>query len=532
MTNTGQGQHQTFNQNFTSKKRPSFNNPNKERPSSFAPVKHHYGLPPGDRPADLPAKPTGADTSNHSNQFVAEGNNENEQAHGNNTIDENDSSEEIDFHFGSANYFNFFHRNSCKHDEPIRILHPIPAIQDDKPIIRAVDEAQSVSSKYARPTNLEVYMLPANKTLRWGTLRHDPVFKEIDVDSPSIPIEELGHWLQEREKNQLAAAVQYDRLPATISLPQEESYDPPIKNEQHIQQEHEQALCIKQEFNRDDYHSGHSPAAQSQLQSPVDMSVSSPTQGSQRPKSRVCTPSLEAQGTPGTGSADDAWAPQPGESQVAREEYKDPTEALLASLGVTGSPKPICDDNTMSIDPLAEPYDPYNKYDFLPMRPTHADKSRRGRQDSGYVSAHPSHSRDDYFANHWNGSIHPPPPPPPRPPRLPKSRQSSIESPHSDNNEDHAKYERRGSHPENNTSNGMETFEGDSPLTPTEAELLGHVPFAPDENRDRKSEQMRQIDDVTPKFRRRQPRVEPAYRYVLIFLVPRNYRLSGHSRRW
>jgi len=55
-------------------------------------------------------------------------------------------------------------------------------------------------------------------------------------------------------------------------------------------------------------------------------------------------------------------------------------------------------------------------------------------------------------------------------------------------------------------------IQGSSPLTPTSAEPLGHDIQKPHERSNRrKPEPLRQVDDVTPKLKRRQPKVADAY---------------------
>jgi hypothetical protein len=57
--------------------------------------------------------------------------------------------------------------------------------------------------------------------------------------------------------------------------------------------------------------------------------------------------------------------------------------------------------------------------------------------------------------------------------------------------------------------------QGSSPLTPTSPEGNGHDYAVPHERKVvKKPAPLRQEDDVTPKLKRRQPKVADAYRYV------------------
>jgi len=57
--------------------------------------------------------------------------------------------------------------------------------------------------------------------------------------------------------------------------------------------------------------------------------------------------------------------------------------------------------------------------------------------------------------------------------------------------------------------------QGSSPLTPTSAEGFAHENTVLGERKAvKKPVPLRQVDDVTPKLKRRQPKVADAYRYV------------------
>jgi hypothetical protein len=162
-----------------------------------------------------------------------------------------------------------------------------------------------------------------------------------------------------------------------------------------------------------------------------------------------------------------------------------------------------------------------------------ANERRPSRQDSGYVSARGSYSGHDY--NHITGQgvanqfisygENRAPPPPPAYPR--KHQEGQLESPISDGSTISGQQHAWGGHDEKQDSQPA------TPLTPTSAELLGLLPNG------RKPESQRQLDDVTPKLRRRQPKVADAYRLVLLLFHTFSYIFFNmstnnrtNSRRW
>ncbi|KAI0017613.1 hypothetical protein F4780DRAFT_578636 [Xylariomycetidae sp. FL0641] len=92
----------------------------------------------------------------------------------------------------------------------------------------------------------------------------------------------------------------------------------------------------------------------------------------------------------------------------------------------------------------------------------------------------------------------PTPPPPPAGPPPPYSRPSSRRSSRS----------HRGSR---RSSFAARESDAESPLTPTELALLGWGGASASGSDTGRESPKRQVDDVTPKFRRRQPTVNPAY---------------------
>ena len=214
------------------------------------------------------------------------------------------------------------------HKPADEIAHPLPSHYNEEVILPPACDAKGITSKYVRPHNLEIFVRDIRSSLNWAILKGDPVFKDIDHDSPSIPLDQLKAWVK----------YQVRREQPKTSVSEEFDQESPVP---------QKAFC----YDGSDDHPIHEAPLQPDVseyyqQSPVSPS---PLQPSRRPSSNrsetpvlgQTTPSVARSGTPSFGTDDDAWAPQPGEGQILTSPVEDPTEALLASLGVTGSPKPV-----------------------------------------------------------------------------------------------------------------------------------------------------------------------------------------------
>lgn len=84
------------------------------------------------------------------------------------------------------------------------------------------------------------------------------------------------------------------------------------------------------------------------------------------------------------------------------------------------------------------------------------------------------------------------------------------------------------------SSDNQNCYQQDSsPLTPTSAESALHEHAFPND-RKKKPAPLRQVDDITPKLKRRQPKVADAYRSVMIIRFVFGLVLThrDNSRRW
>lgn len=198
----------------------------------------------------------------------------------------------------------------------IAILTPLSTQFDEEPLTSDVSDTP-IKSKYVRPGNLEVFILPIQKSLHWAILHTDPALAKIDEAYPAVPFEMWEEYREERKKRKMLEARLRDNTWDDQSCEeiQEDADDQAMR-------ESSTESMDRQESNR----SG----------------VRQFSAGSQRDsRSRSRTPGYSRRGTPTLEDEDELWASRPDEAPAKTVAYVDPAEAVLASLGVTGAPKPI-----------------------------------------------------------------------------------------------------------------------------------------------------------------------------------------------
>jgi hypothetical protein len=215
---------------------------------------------------------------------------------------------------------------------------PLPTVYDEEPILPPAYNAKAIVGKYVRPNNLEIFARDIRLSLHWPSLKADPVFNDIAFDSPLIPLDGIESWIQQRQNRlDLVELMQSGCQPS-----------PTRKRAWSEEQDNNSKICRDVLPEPDIFGSHHAP----QTGMYGSNEALRPARDVTPAVDRSTTPAFERSGTPSFG-ADDAWAPQPGEGQIATSPITDPTEALLASLGVTGSPKPIAPKNAaLHMSPL------------------------------------------------------------------------------------------------------------------------------------------------------------------------------------
>ncbi|KAI9736446.1 MAG: hypothetical protein M1818_006180 [Claussenomyces sp. TS43310] len=395
----------------------------------------------------------------------------------------------------------------------ISIGRPLPSSYSEEPVPSPALSAPGLLCKYVRPRNLEIYIRDIRKSPHWPFVKNDTVFNEIAWDSPTVPLDEVVAWVHNRNRQ---VDVGQHGSPEISGTPRKRARSTITQEDVGTEISREavpENSCI-------------SPRqAKSPNLKPIDDVAT-------RPSGRPETPRVGREVTPSFGAEDDAWAPQPDEGRSTPVIAADPTEALLASLGVSGSPKPVQEKPvSFSAFVVTGPsairgFEQSVAGDSHSIQDTDAnmaepDERINHRQDSGYASSRGSHSKrlvhsqsQPQMVQSSRGNLredHRPPPPPPR--TLRRQMDGSFDSPDSDGSARDAAYRIYcGGVGVTDQNASVAAQDSVSPLTPTSAELLGQMPLASQEHNDGKPAPLRQLDDVTPKLKKRQPKVADAYR--------------------
>ena len=208
--------------------------------------------------------------------------------------------------------------------ENVILAQPLSTKFDMTPVpLIHIGPAPSVS-RYARKDNVKEFIRPIRSQPQWSYLQEDPAFSDTKTDDELIPLEEVTYWMAKRQgvdpyilSSRIGEQNSDDRHDDAASTTNMESSTESVAGD--TQDKHQ---CVEDvDHGMPDTSTGQEPGTP--------------------PAIRPGTPTLDRTGTPSLDTVDDVWAPQPGEGALATSEIQDPTEALLASLGVTGSPKPV-----------------------------------------------------------------------------------------------------------------------------------------------------------------------------------------------
>ncbi|KAH8808953.1 hypothetical protein F5884DRAFT_882836 [Xylogone sp. PMI_703] len=360
------------------------------------------------------------------------------------------------------------------HAPAVPIALTLSNVPEEQPLYLGMENSDNIVSRYIRVDNLEEFKLSIRDTSYWDSVKDDTAFIDISSSQVLIPFEQVQWWMEERHARRAE-----DEFGTTQSRMADESTGDTDSYENNLKRARSPEKQLSNSPKRRRSEREYSP-----MQKVKYENESSP-HGYRQPSPDVwasTTPVLNRSSTPALVAEDDAWAPQPGEGLASQTTAKDPTEALLASLGVSGEPKPVRDT---SVNPLVDPYD-----------------NTRGpppqRQDSGYFSSRGSYSNGSSSdglmtrrASQWEGQ--PPPPPPPR------DFLKRIDG--------------TGDTPSPTTISPLEAMQ-QSKAGESSEYIAKDIHQAQKRSDGKKPEPLRQEDDVTPRFKRSQPQVAEAYRYV------------------
>jgi hypothetical protein len=222
-----------------------------------------------------------------------------------------------------------------KPKETVALAQPLSASFKSTPVplIQAWSIKVPSISRYARKDNLNEYVRPIRSSPQWSYLQEDPAFSDADLEGELIPFDDVPAWMAARHG-------------ITSSYEAEDEWEmsrkhPRDENEENLQDE---------EYYIDDQNP-HEVAEEPEVEGPrtkrqkqedskqVDgEEVMEEARSESTPETLVVIANARG-GTPCLANVEDeAWAPEPGERATSPP---DPTEALLASLGVSGDAKPV-----------------------------------------------------------------------------------------------------------------------------------------------------------------------------------------------
>ncbi len=234
--------------------------------------------------------------------------------------------------------------------ETVALAQPLSASFKSTPVplIQAWSVKIPSISRYARKDNLKEYVRPIRTSPQWSYLQEDPAFSDADMDGSLIPFEEVAEWMATRHgKAQSSDNEDVWENPRKRSRDEEDDGMDDEQDDVDNQIAHEVASEIE---------AGGPPLKRHKSQANLNDAAMGDGETTGSPPLIIPGP---RGGTPCLGAIDDeAWAPQPGEGA---EPSPDMTEALLASLGVSGEAKPVTQTELPPYVPIDENMSPMSR---------------------------------------------------------------------------------------------------------------------------------------------------------------------------
>ncbi|KAE8448598.1 hypothetical protein EG329_009023 [Mollisiaceae sp. DMI_Dod_QoI] len=211
--------------------------------------------------------------------------------------------------------------------ETVALAQPLSAGFESTPVplVQAWTTNVPSISRYARKENLKEFIRSVRSAPQWSYLQEDPAFAEITDEGDLIPLSELAAWMDIHHGRTITVDEVEDSEPASKKRTRSEAENITEDEQENVDQQI--ALEVATEEQDEE------PPSKRQKNDEAE----DPDEIMRTPGGR--TPIIDGRGgTPCLATTDDAWAPQPGECATSPA---DPTETLLASLGVSGVPKPV-----------------------------------------------------------------------------------------------------------------------------------------------------------------------------------------------
>jgi hypothetical protein len=219
--------------------------------------------------------------------------------------------------------------------ETVRLAFPLSISFAVTPVPLLNAESTAPVSRFLKDVDANSFSRSVRDALNWSVLKVDPAFAEIDLDSPLIPIDEVKQWMAKRQ------GIIEDNPEA--SRKRNRSGEPDL-------QDHQGYIDDETTNEADVEPQDQGPPSKRPRNEKSDQAISE----------KEGTPSIPIPvhaaigGTPCLESDDNAWAPEPGERACSPAAPDDDREVLLASLGVTGAPKPVSQEPLESHQPLED----------------------------------------------------------------------------------------------------------------------------------------------------------------------------------
>jgi hypothetical protein len=208
--------------------------------------------------------------------------------------------------------------------ETVALAQPLSFTFDSTPVPLLNSSRWSVS-RYARQDNQKEYIKSIRSQPQWSYLQEDPGYSDSVFDGPLIPLDEVPSWMAARHGEEVHDFSKSRKRERSVTADDEDDTNSPFESDSPVVVIDEKPAKRQKHVETSDEDT---IIQESEIASEIACGVpGTPT------VARIGTPTIDVDG-------DDVWAIQPGEGAAVAKEM-DPTEVLLRSLGVEGSPKPV-----------------------------------------------------------------------------------------------------------------------------------------------------------------------------------------------
>lgn len=223
-------------------------------------------------------------------------------------------------------------------NETVALAQPLSASFKSTPVplIQAWSTKVPSISRYARKDNLNEYTRTIRSSPQWSYLQEDPAFAESALEGELISFDDVPAWMAARhgmtssDDNQNEGEGGWQN---SLKHPRDDAEEEVRDDQENIDDQIAHEVAEESELD--------APRTKRQKQEDSEQLVDEAMEEARSigtPGTMVVIPGARG-GTPCLANVvEDAWAPEPGERATSPP---DPTEALLASLGVSGDAKPV-----------------------------------------------------------------------------------------------------------------------------------------------------------------------------------------------